>query len=73
MGGYAGGDQASKLSVETIMDAFRSNTFEGPLHEDIPRDASDLARAICRDHLSCLAAILLFIGLAIAAPGRRSR
>jgi protein phosphatase len=46
MGGYAGGDRASALSVDTMMDAFRSNTFEGPVHADIPREASDLARAI---------------------------
>jgi PPM family protein phosphatase len=46
MGGYAGGDFASKLAVDTMMDAFRANTFEGPVHEDLPREASDLARAI---------------------------
>src|SRR5262249_26765457 len=27
MGGYAGGDRASKLAVDTVMDAYRSNTF----------------------------------------------
>jgi protein phosphatase len=46
MGGYAGGDHASKLSVETIVDAFRTNSFEGKEHPDLPRDASELARAI---------------------------
>jgi len=46
MGGYAGGDRASKLAVDTMMRAFERGSFEGPVHKDVPREASDLARAI---------------------------
>jgi PPM family protein phosphatase len=46
MGGYAGGDLASKLAVETMMAAFENGSFEGPVHKNVPREASDLARAI---------------------------
>jgi hypothetical protein len=35
---------------------------------DPPAVQSELARAICRDHLACFAAITAFLGLAIAAP-----
>jgi PPM family protein phosphatase len=46
MGGYAGGDLASKLAVDTMIAAFEKGSFEGPLHKNVPREASDLARAI---------------------------
>ena len=46
MGGYRGGELASQLAVKTIGDAFRSRTFEGPVHETVPTQASELARAI---------------------------
>jgi protein phosphatase len=46
MGGYAGGEQASRIAVETIMEAFRCDAFEGEEHGDIPRAASELARAV---------------------------
>jgi protein phosphatase len=46
MGGYKGGALASQLAVTTIGDAFRARAFEGPAHEGVPRDATNLARAI---------------------------
>jgi protein phosphatase len=46
MGGYAGGDRASALAVDTVIDAYRSNTFEGAQHENLSREGSELARAI---------------------------
>jgi protein phosphatase len=46
MGGYAGGEQASRLAVETIIDAYRTRSFEGDPHEDVGAAASELARAI---------------------------
>ncbi len=46
MGGYAGGEVASRLAVETIEAAYRSNFFEGGPFPDVPREASDLAKAI---------------------------
>ena len=46
MGGYRGGELASQLAVKTIAAAFRSRTFDGPAHDGIAAQASDLARAI---------------------------
>jgi PPM family protein phosphatase len=46
MGGYAGGDLASKLAVDTMVRAFETGSFEGPVHKNVPREASDVARAI---------------------------
>jgi protein phosphatase len=46
MGGYSGGDLASSLAVTTIREAFERNTFEGNASEDLPKRASELARAI---------------------------
>ena len=46
MGGYRGGELASQLAVTTIGDAFRRRTFEGDPHEDVPAQASELARAM---------------------------
>jgi PPM family protein phosphatase len=46
MGGYQGGDIASKLAAQTLEDAFRRNKFDGSPHEWLPRRASELARAI---------------------------
>ena len=46
MGGYRGGEIASKLAVDTIARAFETQTFDGPEHDAIPRRASELARAI---------------------------
>lgn len=46
MGGYAGGEHASKLTVQTILDAFRTRIFEGEPHADAPLEASELGRAI---------------------------
>ena len=46
MGGYRGGELASKLAVKTIGEAVAEQSFEGPPHDGIPREASELARAI---------------------------
>jgi protein phosphatase len=46
MGGYRGGELASRLAIESIGNAVKSKRYEGPLHEDLPREASELARAI---------------------------
>ena len=46
MGGYAGGELASRLAVETIAAAFDSREFAAEPHEKLPRRASELARAI---------------------------
>lgn len=46
MGGYRGGEIASKLAIETIERAFQTKTFDGPEDDAIPRRASELARAI---------------------------
>ena len=46
MGGYAGGETASQLAVKTIGDAYRARSFDGDVHENVPAQASELARAI---------------------------
>ena len=46
MGGYRGGEIASKLAVSTIERAFVTKTFDGPADDAIPRRASELVRAI---------------------------
>ena len=46
MGGYNGGEIASKLAVETIDQAFTQQKFAGPPDDAVPRRASELARAI---------------------------
>lgn len=46
MGGYQGGQIASQTAVKTVAAAYRSRTFEGPPHEGVPADATDLARAV---------------------------
>jgi protein phosphatase len=46
IGGDRGGALASKLAVLTIERAFRTKTFEGPVHEELPRGASELASAL---------------------------
>lgn len=46
MGGYNGGEIASKLAVETIDQAFTEQKFFGPQDDAVPRRASELARAI---------------------------
>ena len=46
MGGYRGGEMASQLAVKEIGSAFRDNNFEGEPHDGVPRQASELARAI---------------------------
>ena len=46
MGGYRGGELASQLAVKTIASAFEDKVFEGEPHDGIPRDATNLARAL---------------------------
>lgn len=46
MGGYAGGDIASKMAVETVEKAFKANAFPGPPYEKVPRRGSDVVVAI---------------------------
>jgi len=46
MGGYAGGEIASALTVEIIEKAFKAQTFDGPPYENVPRRGSELARSI---------------------------
>jgi protein phosphatase len=46
MGGYRGGQIASALAVETIAKAFAASSFDGERHDNLPRQASELARAI---------------------------
>ena len=46
MGGYAGGDVASRLAVETVEATFRSKTFPGEPFEALPPRASELVQAV---------------------------
>ncbi|MDI3285239.1 protein phosphatase 2C domain-containing protein [Polyangium sp. 15x6] len=46
MGGYAGGEIASALTVEVIEKAFKTQKFEGPAYENVPRRGQELARSI---------------------------
>jgi protein phosphatase len=46
MGGYAGGELASALAVKTMGEAFEKKSFEGPPHANLPREATELARAL---------------------------
>lgn len=46
MGGHRGGKFASELAVKTIAESHRMKNFEGPAHDAIPREPSELARSI---------------------------
>ncbi len=46
MGGYSGGEIASALAVKTIEQAFTSGKLAGQAHPELPRRASEVARAI---------------------------
>jgi serine/threonine protein phosphatase PrpC len=46
MGGYAGGEVASALTVELIEQAFTTQKFEGPTYNNVPRRGAEVARAI---------------------------
>ena len=46
MGGYSGGELASQIAVKTIGMAYETRTFEGPRHEGVALEATNLARAI---------------------------
>jgi len=53
---------AVALALRVVPNAVRLGSRRDPVAVQ-----SALARAICRDHLVCLAAILLFLGLQVAA------
>jgi len=55
MGGYRGGELASKLAVATIFEAFESKKFDGPRLDGMPRRASELARALLMANSAILA------------------
>ncbi len=46
MGGYRGGEIASAIAVKTIQYAFERKHFAGAPHEQLPKRASELARAV---------------------------
>jgi serine/threonine protein phosphatase PrpC len=46
MGGYAGGDVASQLAVESIFDSFEQGVFHGAPNEKRPRRGNELVWAI---------------------------
>ncbi len=46
MGGYAGGEVASRTAVDAIEEAFRTRTFDAPAYGNVPRRASELAQAV---------------------------
>lgn len=46
MGGYAGGDVASQLAVESIFDSFEKGSFHGTPNEKRPRRGNELVWAI---------------------------
>jgi protein phosphatase len=50
MGGYAGGDVASKLAVEVIASAFQSRRFDGPVNPDWPLAGDELVRTFHKAH-----------------------
>lgn len=46
MGGYAGGDVASRVAVETIEATYRSEKFPGEPFEKLPKRASELIQSV---------------------------
>jgi serine/threonine protein phosphatase PrpC len=48
MGGYAAGEIAAQLAVDTVRDAFAKSDFGGPLEEGFPRRGAELVAAIKR-------------------------
>jgi protein phosphatase len=46
MGGYAAGELAAQLAVDTITTAFRSKAFDGTPNKDIPKRGDELVRSI---------------------------
>ncbi len=46
MGGYAGGEVASALTVELIEQAFTTQKFDGPTYNNVPKRGAEVARAI---------------------------
>jgi len=54
MGGHRGGAMASRCAVDTLKEVFSAGVFEGSAHDDIPVEASELARAIQMANASIL-------------------
>jgi protein phosphatase len=46
MGGYAGGEVASQLAVDTIENVFATQRFEAKVEAELPRRATELAQAM---------------------------
>jgi protein phosphatase len=46
MGGYAGGEIAAQLAVETIQGAFRTGRFEADVRADLPQRTLELVKAV---------------------------
>ena len=46
MGGYAGGDIAAQLAVDTVARAFREKRFDARVHSNLPRRPTELAQAM---------------------------
>jgi protein phosphatase len=55
MGGYAGGEIASKLAVDTVATAYKDKTFRGKVEEQLPRRGEELALAIKMANAAILA------------------
>jgi protein phosphatase len=55
MGGYAGGEIASKLAVDTVATAYQDKTFRGKVEEQLPRRGEELALAIKMANAAILA------------------
>jgi protein phosphatase len=55
MGGHKGGETASQCAVDTIANAFEKREFAAEAHADLPKEASELARAIQMANASILA------------------
>ncbi|MBW2461962.1 MAG: serine/threonine-protein phosphatase, partial [Deltaproteobacteria bacterium] len=56
MGGYAGGEIASKIAVETIQEAFRDSRFDAHVDASLPQPAKELAQAMQAANLAIWAA-----------------
>jgi protein phosphatase len=46
MGGYAGGDVASRLAVEVVKSAFEHGDFDAERYRELPRRGSEVAQAV---------------------------
>lgn len=69
---WAAGASLALSSVPILLARIRiiGNAVRLGARQDDPAGQSDLARGICRDHLACLGAIALFIGLQLSMAFR---